>query len=101
VGGAWCDTTNGIAWNLATDIVYRDDDERIMVPVGIEVWPLKMLALRLGKRFNHDTEGANLGLGVRLPPVSFDVSFVINNYSGDASLKWLLGLTYSLGAWGK
>ncbi|MBD3239953.1 MAG: hypothetical protein GF331_05160 [Chitinivibrionales bacterium] len=95
-GVAWRDTLWTVSYAAALDIVYNDALENITVPVGIEVWPLEMLAVRLGKRFNHDTDKFNMGLGFRLEPITVDASFVITKWVEDAGLKWQIGLAYTL-----
>lgn len=96
VGVAWRDTLWTVSYAAALDIVYNDALENITVPVGIEVWPLEMLAVRMGKRFNHDTDKFNMGLGFRLEPITVDASFVITRWVEDAGLKWQIGLAYTL-----
>jgi hypothetical protein len=96
LGVAWRDSIRSIGYAAALDIVYNDALENITVPVGLEVRPVRMLAVRLGKRFNHDTDKFSFGLGFRLPPVSADVSFVVTRWVEDTGLKWLFSLAYSL-----
>lgn len=101
VGAAWRDTLKGIAYTTALDVTYRHEDKKVTVPVGVEVWPLWMLALRAGKRIGHDTEIVNLGLGFRMAPASVDAGFVVSRLVEDAELKWLVGLNYALGRTGE
>jgi hypothetical protein len=96
VGVAWRDTLKVVPYAAALDVVYNDALENVTVPVGLEVWPLKMLAVRLGKRFNHDTDLINFGLGLSLAVIRADVSFVITRFVDDAGLKWQVGLAYML-----
>jgi len=96
LGAAWQDSIRSIGYAAALDLVYNDALENVSVPVGIEVRPVRMLAIRLGKRFNHDTDKFNFGLGFRLAPISADVSFVITRWVDDTGLKWLFSLAYSL-----
>ncbi len=95
-GVAWTDTIKGIGYTAVADVVFRNADLRVMVPVGVEVRFLEQVAVRIGKRINHDTEILNLGAGLSLPPLSCDVSFVIPKLVEDAELKWLLAITYTL-----
>ena len=97
VGAAWRDTLKGIAYTTALDVTYRHEDKNVTVPVGVEVWPLPMLAVRAGKRIGHDTEIVNLGLGLRMAPAAVDAGFVVSRLVEDTELKWLMGLTYALG----
>jgi hypothetical protein len=96
LGCAWQDTFTTISYAAALDIVYGNTNGTVTMPVGIEVWPVKPLAIRMGCRLFHDTEKFNCGIGLRFAPIMFDASFVITSYGDDTGLKWLLGLTYSL-----
>jgi hypothetical protein len=97
-GAAWSDSLKTIPYTVALDVVYNDALENVSVPVGLEVWPLRMLAIRIGKRINHDTDKFNFGLGLRFAPITFDASFVITRWVDDTGLKWQMGLAYSLPA---
>ena len=105
LGTAYTDTIGRVPLTAALDIVYRDVGDKVQkvkgiaprmtVPVGVEVWPTQYVAVRLGKRFNFETEIVNFGAGFRFRPLSFDMSFVIANLSGDIEVKPAFGLTYS------
>jgi hypothetical protein len=98
-GVAWTDTVYDITYTAATDVVYRDLDERFMVPIGIEAWILPWIAARMGKRFNHPTDLLHVGCGIRWSTLAFDFDYSFDRppVSGaDLEPKWLVGLTYSL-----
>jgi hypothetical protein len=95
-GARYADTLGAVACVAAADITYRKADKRVMVPVGIDVRPVSQFALRLGKRFNHDTELFSIGCGLDLSPVSFSCSFVPMRIVGDPALKWMVSITYTL-----
>ncbi|MBD3316098.1 MAG: hypothetical protein GF344_09945 [Chitinivibrionales bacterium] len=99
-GGFWTDTIRALPYSAAMDVVYRGVDGRIMVPVGVEVRPVAPLAVRMGKRFGHDSEVLNLGVGLSLEPVAFDMAFSIPKLVNDAELKWLISVSYDLGSSG-
>jgi hypothetical protein len=102
-GAAYTDTLRRIPFTAALDVVYRDVGDklhavkgiapRMTLPVGIEVWPLEYIAVRMGKRINFETEVINVGVGFRFRPLSFDMSFVIANL--DNEVKPAFGLTYT------
>ena len=100
-GCAWRDTLPGlISYTVACDLAYRDIDERLMVPIGVEAWVLPNLALRLGKRFRHPGEIADFGIGLRWSSLAFDFDYSPTRPPAEgasAETKWLFGLTYSLG----
>jgi hypothetical protein len=54
------------------------------------------VALRLGKRFNFETEVVNFGAGLRLFPLSFDMAFVITKLYEDVEVEPMFSLTYRL-----
>src|SRR5262249_9164687 len=64
----------GLSWNdkfktkypytIAVDMVYSKNYQKLMVPVGVEFWVLPALALRIGKRFNFDSDLLSLGAGL-------------------------------------
>jgi hypothetical protein len=95
-GISWIDTIKTIGYAVAADVVFRNADKRVMVPVGLEINPFKQVFLRAGKRINHDTELFNLGCGVDIAPLSCDASFVIPRLVEDTELKWRVGITYTL-----
>jgi len=97
VGAAWQDSLRSIRYAASLDIVYNDALENVTVPVGIEVWPIRMLAVRLGKRFNHDTDRFSFGMGFKLDPITVDASFVVTRWVEDSGLKWMVGLGYTIG----
>jgi hypothetical protein len=108
LGVAYTDTLKSFPVNVACDVVYRDVGDkvqvakkivpRITVPVGIEVWPTRYVAVRLGKRINFETEVINFGAGLRFKPLTFDMAFVITQLSGDIEVKPMFGLTYAIAA---
>jgi hypothetical protein len=105
LGASFTDTIRRVPFSAALDVVYRDVGDkleeargvvpRLTVPVGVEVWPTQYVALRLGKRFNFETEVVSFGGGFRFRPLSFDMSFVITKLYRDIEVKPGFGLTYS------
>ena len=106
-GVSWTDKLKDIPYTAAFDIVYRNVRDRsdrftkyakyrFAFPLGVEVWPLPPLAVRLGKRFNRPTEVINFGVGLKLDPLSVDASFVVPKLIDDAEIKWLTSITYNL-----
>ncbi|MDD5674161.1 MAG: hypothetical protein PHC61_08365 [Chitinivibrionales bacterium] len=95
-GAAYRDSLSAVAFTIAADGVYRDEDERFMLPVGLEIKPLPYIALRLGKRFNDDTQVFSCGIGIMVAPLTVDCSFVKAQLVNDSELHWLVGLTYAL-----
>jgi hypothetical protein len=95
-GVSWRDRLKSVDYSAALDLVYRGVDGLIMVPAGLEVWPVHALALRVGKRFNHDTELMNFGVGLRLEPLTVDVAFVLPRYVDDVRPHYTVSLCYSL-----
>ena len=99
-GAAWNDTLySDLPCTFAADLWYRDISDRVMVPVGAEVWILPWIAARVGKRFNHPGDLAHVGCGIRWSSIAFDFDYSFDRppVSGaDIEPKWLFGLTYSL-----
>jgi hypothetical protein len=99
-GVAWNDTLfSDLPCTFTADLLYRDISDRLMVPVGAEVWMLPWIAARAGKRFNHPTDVLHVGCGIRWSSLAadFDYSFDQPPAPGaDLEPKWLFGLTYSL-----
>lgn len=95
-GAAWSDTMGKMSYSVAADIVYSDNYGEVMVPIGVEVWLLPSIAVRVGKRFNHPTDLFSAGVGFAWENLAFDASFVPCRYVSDYSLKWGMGITYSL-----
>jgi hypothetical protein len=105
LGACFTDTIRRVPFSAALDVVYRDVGDkveavkgvapRLTVPVGLEVWPTQYVAVRMGKRFNFETEIINFGDGFRFRPLSFDMSFVIARLYRDIEVKPGFGLTYS------
>jgi hypothetical protein len=107
LGMVWSDSIKKIPYTVALDVAYRnvrDRDKsftrhiqnRVTVPVGLEVCPVGPLALRIGKRFNHPTEVLSLGIGFNVDFLSTDISFVIPRLVDGAEMKWLADITYYL-----
>jgi hypothetical protein len=96
VGASWCDTLRSIPYSAHAQFMYQDQGSIVMVPVGIEVWPLPAFAVRIGKRFGHDTELLAVGCGVRTKPVDFNFAVTIPKLGADVELQWIAGLTYAL-----
>jgi hypothetical protein len=105
-GAAYTDTLIGIPYTVTADIVYRDVGNkitsgsqlanRITVPVGIEAWPVKYVALRIGKRFNYETEVITFGAALRYAMLSLDMAFVASSQVSDVDFNPSFSLTYTL-----
>lgn len=95
LGTSWKDSLREISYTAALDVVYRDIDERVLVPVGLEIYPIDFLALRIGKEFNHDTEIFNCGLGIYINYLNLNVD-ISTVYAKFGEFKYLLSLTYRL-----
>lgn len=100
-GVAWTDTLR--RWTLpftaACDVVYSDVYERVMVPMGAELWVLPSIAARAGINLNHPSEIAHFGVGLRWSSIEFDFDYGLTQPpvpDADLETKWLFGLTYSL-----
>jgi hypothetical protein len=105
-GAAYSDTLFRIAYTVTGDVVYRDVGNkvtsasqifnRMTVPVGIEAWPTQYVALRVGKRFNYETELFSFGGGLRFAMLSFDLAFTLTSLVSDLEVDPYLSLTYTL-----
>jgi hypothetical protein len=105
-GAAYSDTLFNIAYTVAADVVYRDVGtrgvpitqlfRRVSVPIGIEAWPTKYIAVRLGKRFNWDTDVLSFGAGLRFAMLSFDMSCDVTSLVTDIEFNPYFALTYTL-----
>jgi hypothetical protein len=100
-GAAWTDTLSKTAtpYTVAADIVYADAYDRVMVPFGVEVWLLPYLAARAGMRFNHPTDLAHFGVGLRFSNLNIDLDYGLQRLTSSSTTesKWLLGFSYALG----
>ncbi len=106
IGAAFIDTAKNVPFSAACDVVYRDVGDklqsakgalpRITVPLGIELWPSQYVAVRLGKRFNFETELVNFGAGLRFSSLLFDMSFVITKLYTDVEVIAMFALTYTV-----
>jgi hypothetical protein len=105
-GAAYTDTLFRIPCTVTADVVYRDVGRKITsgsqfasrlnVPVGIEAWPIKYVALRIGKRFNYETEVLTFGAALRYAMLSFDMAFVVSSLVSDVDFNPSFSLTYTL-----
>ncbi|HUI91673.1 MAG TPA: hypothetical protein VLX68_05420 [Chitinivibrionales bacterium] len=105
-GAAYTDTLLRIPYTVAADVVYRDVGNkitsasqianRLTVPVGIEAWPIKYVAIRIGKRFNYETEIINFGAALRFAMLTLDMAFVVSSLVTDVDFNPSFALTYSL-----
>jgi hypothetical protein len=96
VGAAWSDTLNSFAYTAALDIEYDHGLKQYIFPVGVELWLIDALALRMGKRFNHEMDHFNLGVGLRMHQLRVDGSMVFSSIDGKSDIKRMLALTYEL-----
>jgi hypothetical protein len=105
-GAAYSDTLLGIGYTVTGDIVYRDVGykvtslsqlgNRISVPVGVEAWLTRYIALRIGKRFNYDTDVLSVGAGLRFAMLSFDMACAVTSLVSDIEFNPYFALTYTL-----
>jgi|WetSurMetagenome_2_1015567.scaffolds.fasta_scaffold00026_16 hypothetical protein len=105
-GAAWSDTLFKVAYTIAADVVYRAVGngltsasqffQRVSVPVGIEAWPTKYIALRLGKRFNYETDVISFGAGLRFAMLTFDMSCDVSSWVSSVDFNPYFALTYTL-----
>lgn len=107
LGIVWTHIFKKMPYTIAFDVVYRnarDKDlpftrriqDRVTVPVGVEVCPISPLAIRMGKRINLSTEIINFGVGLKLKALKLDASFIIPKYGKDFGNKWSMDFTYYL-----
>jgi hypothetical protein len=83
-------------YTVAVDMVYSKNYQKLMVPVGVEFWLLPAFALRIGKRFNVDSDLFSFGTGLRLENIAFDAAFTPTRIVSDVGVKWSMGITYYL-----
>ncbi|MBN1131362.1 MAG: hypothetical protein JXA71_20415 [Chitinispirillaceae bacterium] len=99
-GIAWTDTlVSGVPSTVAADLLYRDFDDRLVMPTGVEVWVLPSIAARAGKRlFDPRGDLLHAGCGIRWRSLAFDFDYGFSRPVKGATLepKWLFGLTYSI-----
>jgi hypothetical protein len=105
-GAAFSDILYKMPFTVTGDIVYRDVGtyttpysarfNRITVPVGIELWPTSYVALRLGKRFNYETDIIQMGIGLRYAMLSCDAAVVFSQIVNDLEMKPFVSVTYTL-----
>jgi hypothetical protein len=97
-GVAWRDTLWrwSMPFTAACDFVYSDVYERLMTPVGAEVWVLPSIAARAGVCINHPADIVHFGVGFRFQNMRFDFDYGVFQAVSDAEAKWQFGLTYLL-----
>jgi hypothetical protein len=105
-GAAYSDTLLGIGYTVTGDVVYRDVGykvtslsqlgNRVSVPVGVEAWLTRYIALRIGKRFNYDTDVLSVGAGLRFAMLSFDMACAVTSLVSDIEFNPYFALTYTL-----
>jgi hypothetical protein len=95
-GASWTDSIKSVGYTVVIDAVFRNSDRRIMIPAGIEIRPFEQVAIRAGKRFNHDTELFNFGGGLTIDPLTLDVSFIVPKLVDDIEIKPQFSITYML-----
>ena len=98
-GAVWTDTIHGIGLCSAVDLVYKESNRSMQVPIGIEVQPIKYTSLRLGKKFDigrdlESNEICTIGLGITYAPLSVDLVFVPTQFGSDTELAWNVGVTW-------
>lgn len=97
-GIAWRDTVRRwtMPFTAACDFVYSDVYERLMTPLGTEVWVLPSLAARAGVCINHPADIVHFGVGIHFQNIRFDFDYGVSHAVTDIEAKWMFGLTYSL-----
>lgn len=83
-------------YTVAVDMVYSKNYQKLMIPVGVEFWLLPAFALRIGKRFNFDSDILTIGTGLRLDNIGFDVAFTPTRIVTDVGVKYSMGIIYYL-----
>jgi len=106
MGLAFSDSIFHMGYAVTGDMVYRDVGvkgeslsnriNRVSVPVGIEFWPTSFAAIRLGKRFNFDTELFTVGAGLSLSVLTCDIAVAVAKYVDDYEARPFIDLTYTL-----
>ncbi|NLE02745.1 MAG: hypothetical protein GX640_23005 [Fibrobacter sp.] len=85
-----------MVYTASADFVYSFNYRRVMVPIGMELWVLPPLAIRLGARLNHPSDLFTMGIGVKLENLNYNAAFIPMRYDDEYSIKWTMGLTYEL-----
>jgi len=97
IGTAFQHSINGnFPFVISADFVYNTNYEKLTVPLGVEMWVLPALAVRLGKQFNHPADLFSAGVGLQWENLKFDASFVPFRLVSETNVKWSIGLTYEL-----
>ncbi len=105
-GIAYSDSIFHMGITVTGDAVYRDVGvkgeslinrfNRLTVPIGIEFWPASFAAIRVGKRFNFDTELFTAGAGLSLSMLTLDIAVAVAKYVDDYEARPFIDLTYTL-----
>jgi hypothetical protein len=97
-GVAWRDTVRrwALPFTTACDFMYSDVYERLMIPIGAEVWMLPSLAARAGVCINHPADIVHFGIGLRMQNLRFDVDYGVFRAVFDNEAKWLFGFSYQI-----
>lgn len=105
-GLVYSDKLFDMGFSVDGDVVYRDVGlkvssisqivNRVMVPLGAEIRPTDYISVRLGKRFNDETNVVNFGAGVKFAMLSFDMACAITSLVSDIEFDPYLALTYNL-----
>jgi hypothetical protein len=105
-GLVYSDKLFDMGFSVDGDVVYRDVGlkvssisqiaNRVMVPFGAEIRPNDYISVRLGKRFNDETNIVTFGAGVKFAVLSFDMACAITSLVSDIEFDPYLALTYTL-----
>jgi hypothetical protein len=105
-GLVYSDKLFDMGFSVDGDVVYRDVGlkvssisqimNRVMVPLGAEIRPTDYISVRLGKRFNDETNVVTFGAGVKFAMLSFDMACAITSLVSDIEFDPYLALTYNL-----
>jgi len=68
------------------------DDDKIKAIAGVQITPLPKLDLRLGYKFNYDTEDITFGIGVNLKKIAIDYTYIPFKY--EINDVHMIGINY-------
>jgi len=79
--------------NTEIKILKHPDDDNIKVRVGADININRILSLRSGYQFNHDTQSFTAGIGLRIKKIGFNYAYL--PFNNDISDAHSFGLTYN------
>ncbi|MGM0443525.1 MAG: hypothetical protein ACQEQV_04995 [Fibrobacterota bacterium] len=97
----------GVQITPAVDLVYyhiydsTEDaadhiEDRVFMPLGIEVSPLDWLTLRTGRDFGRSTDVVSFGFSLTSGAFTSDAGFELVDYDETTVLEWRAGLTFNI-----